>query len=263
MQQNVFIEGMQGAGKSTLLTRLAERFPECQVYREGSISPADLAWCSYMPERKFEETLELFSGIREQIIANTKKEGDYYITAYTLVLAEIREFYQHMEQYEIYNGRVEFDEFRRIILGRYAVLPPGPNLFECSFFQNSIESMMLFYQLPEREIVKFYREAFDVLKEKDFRLLYLDSDKIRENVLRIKKERSDSEGNEMWYPLMLNYLVGSPCGKAHGYTGLEDMITHFEKRRALELGIIQEVLKDSAVIIPAKEYDLDWVARVL
>lgn len=117
--------------------------------------------------------------------------------------------------------------------------------------------------MPEREIIKFYREAFGILKEKDFRLLYLDSDRIRDNVLRIKKERSDADGNEMWYPLMLDYLAKSPFGKAHGYSGLEDMIAHFEKRRTLELEIIQEVLKDSAVIIPAKEYDIDWIAAAL
>lgn len=152
MQQNIFIEGLQGVGKSTLLTRLAERFPESRVYREGDISPAELAWCSYMPEEKFKKTLEIFPEIREQILANTKKEGDYYITAYTLIMAEKREFYQYMEQYEIYNGRAEFEKFRKIILGRYAVLPQGPNLFECSFFQNSIETMMLFSNCPKEKL---------------------------------------------------------------------------------------------------------------
>ena len=46
MKNNIFIEGLPGYGKSTLLNRLARTWPEYQVYRQGDLSPAELAWCS-------------------------------------------------------------------------------------------------------------------------------------------------------------------------------------------------------------------------
>ena len=120
---------------------------------------------------------------------------------------------------------------------------------------------MLYYQRSEREIVDFYREAYEILRPKGFRMLYLKSDTIRENILQIKKERSDENGVELWYPLMLKYLQESPYGKEHGFDGLDDMIAHFERRCALEAKIIEEVLKEDCMVLKAKEYRLEEIFR--
>ena len=81
----------------------------------------------------------------------------------------------------------------------------------------------------------------------------MDSAQIRTNLLHIKKERSDEKGNEMWYPLMLNYLKDSPYGKAHGYEGFEDVAAHFERRRRLEIRILHEIIKEDGLILEAKQ----------
>lgn len=252
MARNLFIEGVPGTGKSTLLNRLARECPECHPYREGDLSPAELAWCSYLTKPVWQEMLRKYSGFEKEIRNKTKEEDGRYIVAYTQILAEDRTFYQDMEQYEIYNGRVDFQTFHDVIMKRYRNLSGEKNLFECSFFQNSIESMMLFYQMAEEDIFAFYEEAYGILKEKGFRLIYLDSAQIRENLLHIKKERSDENGNEMWYPLMLNYLKDSPYGKEHGYEGLEDVVAHFERRRRMELKILREIIKGDGLILEAK-----------
>ena len=118
---------------------------------------------------------------------------------------------------------------------------------------------MLYYQKNEQEIVEFYREAYEILKPKGFQMLYLKSDNIRENILQIKKERSDEHGVELWYPLMLKYLQESPYGKEHSFEGLDDMIAHFERRCALEEKIIREVLKEDCTVLRAKEYRLEEI----
>lgn len=261
MSKNIFIEGIQGTGKSTLSRRLAKELPEYHVYHEGDISPVELAWCSYMTKEQWEEKLQKYSELAEEIKAKTKIEGDYYITAYTRIMAESRAFYEDMEQHEIYNGRVEFEFFRDVIMKRYAAFKEEGCIFECSFFQNSMESMMLYYQMTDEKIVDFYKEAYHLLKNKGFLLVYLDSEQIRENILQIKKERSDEQGNEMWYPLMMNYLKESPYGKAHNYQGFDDMIAHFERRRNLEMRIMQEVLKNDGLILKAKEYEFEEIFR--
>ncbi|MBO5351872.1 MAG: hypothetical protein J6J42_02630 [Lachnospiraceae bacterium] len=262
MKNNIFIEGLQGSGKSTLLRRLSQRYPEYKAYYEGDISPVELAWCSYMTKEQFEEALRKFSHVEQEIRQYTKQEGEYYITAYTRVLAEQREFYEWMEQYEIYNARVDFQRFHDIIMERYRTLKPGKNLFECSFFQNSMEDMLLYYQMDEQEIVDFYREAYEILQPKGFQMLYLTSDTIRENILQIKRERTDEKGEELWYPLMLRYLQESPYGRAHGYKDLEDMISHFERRCAIEERIIEEVLGEDCIVLKAKGYKLEEIGML-
>lgn len=121
---------------------------------------------------------------------------------------------------------------------------------------------MLYYQRSEQEIVEFYREAYEILRPKGFRMLYLKSDTIRENILQIKKERSDENGVELWYPLMLKYLQESPYGKEHGFEGLDDMIAHFERRVAIEERIIREVLKEDCTMLKAKEYRLEEILLI-
>lgn len=255
MKNHIFIEGLQGSGKSTLLRTLSQQYPEYKAYYEGDISPAELAWCSYMTKEQYEEALQKFPHVEQEIKQWTKQEGDRYIVAYTRILAEMREFYEWMESFEIYSGRVPFDEFHNIIMTRYRRLEAdNKNIFECSFFQNSIESMMLYYQKSEQEIVDFYREAYEILQPKGFQMLYLQSDNIRENILQIKKERCDEHGEELWYPLMLKYLQESPYGKEYGFAGLDDMIAHFERRVAIEQRIIREILNEDCEILKAKKY---------
>ncbi len=260
-KRNLFIEGVPGTGKSTLLNRLVRQWPECRPYREGDLSPVELAWCSYLTKDEWKSILCRYPDFEKEIRDKTSQEDDRYIVAYTRVLAEERSFYQEMEQYEIYNGRVDFETFRHTIMKRYRRFFGEGCIFECSFFQNSIGSLMLFYQLPEEKILAFYEEAYGILKEKGFGLIYLDSEEIKRNLLHVKRERSDENGNEMWYPLMLNYLKESPYGKAHGYEGIEDVVRHFERRRRLELKIIREVVKEDCLVLHAKDKEEDLIAK--
>jgi len=263
MSKAIFIEGLQGSGKTTLLRNLSKEFPEYKAYYEGDISPVELAWCSYMTKAEYEAALLKYPHVAQEIKQFSKQEGERYIVAYTRVLAEMREFYEHIEQYEIYNGRVGFERFREIILGRYRAFAKTAEdtgyLFECSFFQNSIESMMLFYEKSEQEMLEFYKEAYEILQLKGFLMLYLKSGAIRENILQIKQERTDEKGVELWYPLMLNYLKESPYGKTHGYQGLEDMISHFERRCEMEARIIEEIIGKDCMVLQAKKYEPDQV----
>ncbi len=259
MKTHIFIEGLQGSGKSTLLRSLSQKCPEYKAYYEGDISPAELAWCSYMTKEQYEKALKKYPHVEQEIKKFTRQEGEHYIVAYTRILADLREFYEWMEQFEIYNARVPYERFHDIIMSRYRAMDGEKALFECSFFQNSMETMMLFYEKEEQEIVEFYREAYEILKPKGFRMLYLKSKNVRENILQIKKERSDENGVELWYPLMMRYLQESPYGKAHNYKGLEDMLSHFERRCALEERIIHEVLKEDCLVLEAKNYELERI----
>ena len=201
-----------------------------------------------------------------------------YIVCYTKIITDILGFHKDLEQYEIYNGRKSLEEMQEIILARYErffatfkseskkdtkncvdafkdSFSKEGYLFECSFLQNIVEDLILFHQLNDDEIVDFYKKLYEKVDKEKFTLLYLYSDNLEETINVIKKERSDGQGNEMWYPLMQEYLVNSPYGKAHGYKNFEDMVNHFRHRQRLELRIIKEVVGENARVIPAKEWN--------
>lgn len=72
----------------------------------------------------------------------------------------------------------------------------------------------------------------------------------------IRKERCDGQGKEMWFPLMLEYLEESPCGKAHALAGMEGLVWHLERRRRLERRILKEIFGENALVLKSRDYDL-------
>ena len=123
-EMTYFIEGLQGSGKSTLVARLSERLPRHKVFREGDYSPVELAWCAYLTEDEYKKILDKYSKIADEIKQNTTEEmygSDIrYVVTYTRILTDIPGFHKNLEQYEIYNGRIEKKSFEDIIFSRYS-----------------------------------------------------------------------------------------------------------------------------------------------
>ena len=127
-------------------------------------------------------------------------------------------------------------------------------IFECSIFQNIIENQMLYLTMTDEEILDFYGRLKQILSGKQYQIIYLDVDDIRSTIEVIKKERSDENGNELWFPLMVRYIEESPYAKEHSLHGMEGLLTHLERRKALEHRIINEIFKDETIV--AKNYKL-------
>lgn len=257
--KNVFIEGIQGMGKSTLLNSIFNANSEFHVCREGDYSPIDLAWCTWMSKEEYDAVLKCYKPIRDEIIKNTFQEQNHFVVSYTKIITDIPNFHKELEKYEVYNGRKTLQDLKELIFSRYRNFSETGYLFECSFFQNIIEDLILFHLLNDDEIVEFYRELYSNIKKEQFLLLYLYSDKLEANIKTIKKERCDNFGNELWYQLMLEYLNHSPYGRKHGYSTFENMITHFKHRQQLEMRIIREIIGDSAIILSAKDWKIDEI----
>ncbi|MBR5667721.1 MAG: hypothetical protein IKW95_08545 [Lachnospiraceae bacterium] len=256
---NYFVEGVQGAGKSTLVGRLAEHLPDYRVCREGDYNPVELAWCAYLTEAQYESVLAKYDRLREEIIANTHTEGDRRIVTYTRIITDVPGFHKDLEQYEIYNNRLDRAQFEEIILRRYAAWDGDKAIFECSLFQNIVENQILFYEMTDEEIVAFFTKLKSVMNVRDFRILYLEAEDLAESLRVIRKERVDANGVEMWFPLMVGFLEDSPHGRRCGLKGFDGLVKHLEHRMAVEKRILTEVFPQQAVILKSKNYDLDAV----
>ena len=268
---NYFIEGVQGAGKSTLVGRLAEKLPDCHVFREGDYNPVELAWCSYLTKAQYDAVLEKYARIADEIKANTTVERvfategtvadrnaeDRYVVTYTRILTDIPGFHKDLEQYEIYNGRVDRETFDRTIFSRYAKWRGYDQIFECSIFQNIVENQILFYEMTDDEIVAFFQKLADTIQVENYKILYLEVKWIAGALEIIRKERVDADGNEMWFPLMIGFLEDCPYGRKHGLKGFDGLVAHLEHRKNLELRILREVFPEHAVILKSKEYELE------
>ena len=122
--------------------------------------------------------------------------------------------------------------------------------------------MILYYQMSDDEIMDFYSKAFDILKGKKFRLLYLKVMDIESTIDTIKRERIDEKGNEIWFSLMIQYLEKSPYGKTHNLKEFDGLIFHLKRRRDIELRILNRIIGKEAFIIDSKNYNIneiiDW-----
>lgn len=251
-----FVEGLQGSGKSTLVRRLSEKYTDHTVFREGDYSPVELAWCAYMDKNEYEAVADKYPALKDKIKAKTFTEGERYIVCYTQIPADTGDFYKEMEQYEIYNGRKPFEDFKRIILERFRRWNGSKQIFECSIFQNIVEDMLLFSMASDDEIIEFYRQIKSVLDGKEYRILYLKAEDIRANIEVVKKERSDGQGNEVWFSMLCDCFDNSPYAKANGVSGMDGLIEHLEHRQALELRLCSEVFPEKTQVLVSKKYDI-------
>ena len=251
---NYFVEGLQGSGKSTLLEKLAKRYPACTVFREGDYSPVELAWCARVTKEKYTGILEKYSDIRSLIEEKSHAESDNMIICYTKIITDVPGFHKDLENYEIYNGRLAFDEFKRIIFDRYKKWDGDNMIFECSLFQNIVEDMILYRNATDQEILEFYEELSGVIKNKPLRIFYLETENIDNNIEIIRKDRSDENGNEMWFPLMIRYFDESPYAQSRGVSGEEELYKHFLHRQELELRICRDYFPNKVTVLKSKAY---------
>lgn len=253
---NYFIEGLQGAGKSTLVQQLSNKYPELKVFREGDYSPVELAWCAYITEIQYEKIVRKYPNIENEIKAKTFSEDDRKVICYTQIRTDNSAFYKDLEKYEIYNGNLGITEFEDVVLSRFKKWSGDNEIFECSVFQNIIENLMLYLELSDEEIMRFYADIADTLSGKNYRIIYLDVENIRSGIETIKRERVDDNGNEAWFSSMIQYIENAPYSKKHGLNGLSGLITHLERRRALEREIIGRYFNKNTIVLRSKQYDV-------
>lgn len=262
-RRNYFVEGLQGAGKTTLVQKLSDKLSDYKVFREGDFSPVELAWCAYVTEEQYNNVLKNYPSLSAEIKEKTVAEEDCRIICYTQILTDVPDFHKSLEKFEIYNGNLDKESFENVIFERFRKWNEEGQIFECSIFQNIIENQILYLMMTDDEILDFYKRLEKILTDKPYKIIYLDMDDIPGGIDIIRKERSDDKGNELWYPLMMKHVEESPYGKEHALRGLEGLLMHLERRKALEHRIVDEIFKENTIIVKSKNYILNDIVPLL
>ena len=123
--------------------------------------------------------------------------------------------------------------------------------------------MILFRNATDEEIVAFYRKVREALEGKNYHIVLLKAEDVRGNLAVIRKERSDEQGDELWFPMMIQYFNESPYAKARELEGEEDLIRHFVHRQELELRLCEEVFPDKYSVLTSKGYSEEEIESII
>ena len=134
----------------------------------------------------------------------------------------------------------------------YALYTKGLHQMDWS---NGLKEKVGIKDMSDDEIIEFYKEVRKALDGKDYHIVYLKADDVRGNLDVIRKERSDDQGNELWFPLIMGFFNECPYSKERGLSGEEDLINHFIHRQELELRICEEVFEGKYTIFTSKKYN--------
>lgn len=259
----LFIEGLQGSGKSTLMNIMSQQLTDYKVYREGDYCPTELAWCARVSNTQYKDILNTYPSLYNEICNKTVNEDSYKVICYTKIITDIEGFHKNLEKYEIYNGNLCKTDFERVVIERFIRWNASKEIFECSIFQNIIENQMLYLMMSDDEIICFYKQIKEVLKDKKYKILYLNVEDIETGINIIRKERSDDKGNEMWFPLMIRYIEESPYGKENSLIGMKGLLKHLSRRKKLEHRLLKEVFDNEALIITSKDYEISNILDLI
>ena len=251
MNKIYFIEGLPGSGKTTFSKKITEFLQKSGKrvinYEEGDLHPIDLALCSIIDSNDFDKLLKKYLKYQDQILMNTKKYKDKYVTAYTKVRVSDEDicFFDEFSKYEIYK-QDDYQFFKNTHLELWSSFYNICNydtdyVFECIFLQNHINELILKFNLNENEIIDYFIELVGCLNDFEVKLIYLEQSNVDITLTKTIKARRSSPPYRDWIDLVIEYLESTKYGKELDYIGLDGAIRYFKYRQELELKILDKL----------------------
>ena len=246
MNRLLLIEGIPGSGKTTFAKLLAQKLEEdkkVNLYIEGDLHPADMAWCALLTDDEYNRLCTNYPMHKQAFESNKSLWNDFIIIAYTKIENLEQQLFDYFESKEIYNGRVGADIFCGIHLDRWKKFGEQAediNIFECALLQNSINELMLFECLEENQISKYIKSLCECVKALNPIVIYIDID-VKTALRRAAAERIDENGQMVWQESVAHYIENSPYGIKNNLKGVEGMEEYFERRMLFEKRILESL----------------------
>lgn len=256
----ILVEGISGSGKTTLSQKLGTWYQDhnipVKLYNEGIANPICLAWCAYVPIIQYHELLQKYDRISDRIRERTVIEGEYAIVEYTQVHRG-QNFYDELQNYEIYGGRVSDNKYFEITTNRWQTFG-NKNHDECSimksaFLQNTIMELLFYRCIDESAITSHAKKLIDYVKSLHPVVIYLSQPDIRNTIQHVADERSDWN----WINIMVDYCEKTPYARKKGISGFDGIIEMLEERKQLEKNIFSQLQAKTAII---ENTNNDWDA---
>jgi len=272
MNRLILIEGIPGSGKTTMAEKvklhLENKGMRVEMFQEGELHPADLAWLSVLSLEQFEEirTLPIFEGRWKNHVSI---EGDRAIIAYTRLRLpeEGQKWMEYFDRHEVYDQRVPFEEFKALHFtrwNRFSLEAESDTvyIFECAYLQNHISEMVRANEMTDQAIVAYMQDLIETVKPLNPKLIYLSQPDVRETIQRVADERRSPEPDRWkdWIDLVAEYVENSPYGKSIQASGFEAVISFIEARKVLEFKVMKE-LDIEVDVIDNPSYDWEDVER--
>ncbi len=192
-------------------------------------------------------------------------ENNNVIVAYTKLSIKDPEFCKLLESYEVFNGRVGLDVFSELFLKRWknfagkAEKSDELTIFECAYLQNQLCELIYFYKLDKSSIEKYMLNLIQKVKKLKPVMFYLNAPGISEHIRRLGEDRVNEKGEKDWLRQMTLYTENSPYGRKHHLKGFEGAVKGFEKRKQIELNLINKLpLKTYIIDNPDYNWDEVW-----
>jgi hypothetical protein len=224
----------------------------------------DLAWCAYIPFEHFESIMSLYPQYRDALRGKMHVENKHVIIAYTQLGIKDLDFIKLLESYEIFNGRVGFEDFTELFLKRWeyfagkAAKSDEINIFECAYLQNQLCELIYFFQTSRSRIETYMLNLIETVRNLNPVMFYLNQADVSEHIRRLGEDRVNEKGEKDWLGQMILYTENSPYGRKHNLKGFEGVIKGFEKRKQIELNLIKK-LPFQTYIIENPDYNWDDV----
>ena len=107
-----------------------------------------------------------------------------------------------LESYEIFNGRVGFEDFTEIFLKRWenfagkAEKSAEISVFECAYLQNQLCELIYFFQMDKSSIEKYMANLIQPAKNLNPVMFYLNAPDISEHIRRLGEDRVNEKGEK-------------------------------------------------------------------
>ena len=261
----IIVEGIPGSGKTTLSEYIRNTLQikriDSELYLEGNLQhPADYESVACIPNQELDLLRSAYNNVFHFIEPFVNVYGDDSLIAYALAYQSAQNeipssLYEEIRRYEIYDG-VSVEKYCELTIKRWTSFVEDQRekenmiVLECCFLQNPGCALLARHDAGDKRFINHVLQIAEKIQELNPILFYLKQLNVRETIERVKETRSQE-----WLDFAIWYHTEQDYGKTAGLKGFDGYIEFLERRRELELQIIDQLPFKTCMI---DNSDFDW-----
>jgi len=256
------IEGIPGAGKTTTAKYvhglLIERGRRSCLRLEGDIDhPADFEAAACLSRCEYVGLLTQYPRWGADIEGATNRSiGEHMIVSYGRLRRLIDDplpagLLDYLRRHDAVDG-TDRATYRGITVDRWqrfaqaAAAGSQDHVFECCFLQNPTTVLMCRHNTPVAEIEAHIQTTAAAIRVLAPCLIYLRQSDVRGTLERVAAQRPRA-----WLDFVIEYVTGQGWAIERGLSGLDGVVSFYQARQEIELGMLGRLSIPHLVLDPA------------